>query len=649
MRRTSSAGHELNTRAVNHHHRSAGILLLCLKYSTMNVGSEHTEASEQFRLALRSLVLSTLPEKLSNSGEASVRASEDCIAAVEDVLVSLKRNRNSYLPINSLPNEVLLDIFVTLKSIWPRYSGNKLKNWVSVTHVCSSWRQIAIHDARLWKDIDCNEWSNAWVFRILFPRSAKSADFSLTIPFETYDDPDVPWSFVNIAMLPQNAHRLRELHLLITDKTQLLRLLALLPPQIPLLEKLSITIDEDENQQQAIPGTWICTFAPRLRSLMLGCCSLHWRAEEEARLPPSITHLSLGNDDTRGFVESRATITQEQLRTLFESTPSLEYLEVQDAVPLSPGAPSRGGHLNSPIASFADNPTIHLPHTLKRLEYTAYYTLPGHLLSRLLIPPSTTVEFTMHDNDAEQLEEHMPYVLRIILGQDRSPRTLRLSARTYGITSENRLQAINVYAWAETPVEEWQRWWGRGKVPGEEGEPITTINAQWPMPTPRDPFVGIRFEDVAHLIVDEGFEAPLAWKESFMPPGSGPSFVERVEVNSWLSANALLTAMSEGNGLPPSITAALGESLWEYSGPEQSVLFPRLRMLCIGSGVLKYRRTEGDALKDTVHMQALALVNNIAMRTRIHGPLSTLQLPQAFRQSEWIEQIQATVGEVSFL
>ncbi|VDB87407.1 unnamed protein product [Peniophora sp. CBMAI 1063] len=398
---------ELDVELDHHHPRRPQLYLFqpdasqsSLGLSDMDVDEGHLSAlSDQFKETLKSLVYSALPPESLHGSDMAVRVSEGRISAMEDVLLSLRRYHNAHLPISTLPNEMLLAIFLLLvEDIWPRYPRNEFRQWIGITHVCHSWREMAIQDSRLWRDIDATVWSSTWIEQVMFPRSARAASFNLTVPLEDYPDEDIPWSLIRLALLPQNVARLRQLHLEINQDTSIDYLREQLPSQLPHLEDLSITMD-DENKQQPIPGSWVKAFAPNLRKFRLGSCYLSWLPGEEARLPATITDMLLFNDDNYGYVGVAPTIPEEQLRVLLQdSTPCLEDLALQDAIPLTPGVPGREAYTASAITFFAREPTIRLPSTLKRFDYTAYYTLPGHLFSRLIIPPTTTVNFTSQDN-----------------------------------------------------------------------------------------------------------------------------------------------------------------------------------------------------------------------------------------------------------
>lgn len=95
---------------------------------------------------------------MSLDGQAAVddaiAARDREIARIEEVKRLLRNHRNALSPINNrLPPELLSEIFLscfhaTLDSfvVWPY-------RWISATHVCQHWRDIALRTPRLWSHI----------------------------------------------------------------------------------------------------------------------------------------------------------------------------------------------------------------------------------------------------------------------------------------------------------------------------------------------------------------------------------------------------------------------------------------------------------------------------------------------------------------
>ena len=69
-------------------------------------------------------------------------------------LPSLLTRRNVLVPISLLPPEILAQVFHLLVLEEPPFSGERnLLGWIRVTHVCWSWRQVALDDLTLWAKI----------------------------------------------------------------------------------------------------------------------------------------------------------------------------------------------------------------------------------------------------------------------------------------------------------------------------------------------------------------------------------------------------------------------------------------------------------------------------------------------------------------
>ncbi|KAI0039928.1 hypothetical protein FA95DRAFT_1462389, partial [Auriscalpium vulgare] len=60
---------------------------------------------------------------------------------------------NAGLPVSRLPPEILSAVFSILTDIdRPRNHGKSLA-WISITHVCRKWRDVALNNPTLWSTI----------------------------------------------------------------------------------------------------------------------------------------------------------------------------------------------------------------------------------------------------------------------------------------------------------------------------------------------------------------------------------------------------------------------------------------------------------------------------------------------------------------
>ncbi|KAJ2965273.1 hypothetical protein NUW54_g14174 [Trametes sanguinea] len=90
---------------------------------------------------------------------AARKALEDDIAVHEQAIIDLKGRLNNMTTVARLPPELLSEIFLHLaetsysevgSSYRPAYAHARFYAWISVTHVCRTWRTVALSTPRLW-------------------------------------------------------------------------------------------------------------------------------------------------------------------------------------------------------------------------------------------------------------------------------------------------------------------------------------------------------------------------------------------------------------------------------------------------------------------------------------------------------------------
>ncbi|TFK69004.1 hypothetical protein BDN72DRAFT_841086 [Pluteus cervinus] len=116
----------------------------------------------------------TLPHFYDPHGGARQQI-EDEIHRLEEQLQQLRVQRNSLLPISSLPTEILIRIF---ESRQPHEQYNLTKYLLPMTWVCHHWRIVALSYAPLWAHI--NDSNLYWALHSL----ARSKEAKLTASFE---------------------------------------------------------------------------------------------------------------------------------------------------------------------------------------------------------------------------------------------------------------------------------------------------------------------------------------------------------------------------------------------------------------------------------------------------------------------------------
>ena len=99
---------------------------------------------------------------------AKLESIDDEIRELTSRLLSLKRCRNELVPFSALPTEIVLKIFsmVVIQAHYHADTGDQ-EPWYVVSHVCYSWRSIALADAQLWSHIDCRRPNENYISEML--------------------------------------------------------------------------------------------------------------------------------------------------------------------------------------------------------------------------------------------------------------------------------------------------------------------------------------------------------------------------------------------------------------------------------------------------------------------------------------------------
>src|SRR5882672_6382746 len=80
---------------------------------------------------------------------AALATVDQDIDAAKRLILSILTRRNMLIPISILPAEILARIF-HFSVAGASFLRSNRPGWVSVTHVCRRWRQIALDDSTLW-------------------------------------------------------------------------------------------------------------------------------------------------------------------------------------------------------------------------------------------------------------------------------------------------------------------------------------------------------------------------------------------------------------------------------------------------------------------------------------------------------------------
>lgn len=285
----------------------------------------------------------------------------------EAIILALNLQRNRLIPIAQLPAENLCEIFhfVKVKECHAE-QGNMLK-WVTVSHVCSDWRSIAINSASLW---DAPPLGNAhWIEEML--QRSKLVALSIEV---SRSRKNMVEGLEEIVQHDSIGSRIK--HLSITDLgTQTARAMGCLPSSMPRLESLRIDpvycLREDLGSSRVlyVPSGVLLDSGGSLRRLELLYCTMDW----SLHLPSKITHLKLHAIPW----SARPTLTE--FMSALGRLANLESLDLVNAFP---------------IHDIEDNPCrgrIHLEH-LRRLNVSSPDVEIVAFLRRVTFSPTATVE-----------------------------------------------------------------------------------------------------------------------------------------------------------------------------------------------------------------------------------------------------------------
>ncbi|KAJ3540381.1 hypothetical protein NMY22_g4316 [Coprinellus aureogranulatus] len=75
-------------------------------------------------------------------------------AALKAEILAIENHRNTLVPINQLPPEILSAIFDIVKARSKKSYGKPRLSWIRVSFVCRHWRTIALDSTSLWAAID---------------------------------------------------------------------------------------------------------------------------------------------------------------------------------------------------------------------------------------------------------------------------------------------------------------------------------------------------------------------------------------------------------------------------------------------------------------------------------------------------------------
>ncbi|KAI0704164.1 hypothetical protein C8Q76DRAFT_221452 [Earliella scabrosa] len=318
---------------------------------------------------------------------SSRKVMQDAIAAHALAAVRLKSAMNSLTPVGKLPEEILalIMLWVAKDAYEAAHTHPHPLRWIRVTHVCHTWRTIALATPALWANI---HYTQPDVFRELLARS-KHAPLSIAVNVDVSSvsgstdswEAECPRTWADIEkILPSELPRMQELRFQAEEQTlqALLKQMSLHTQKLERLFLATTDIDVDLPPILPNPGSM-----PRLHYLELRNIPVRWD-DAVYRLP--LTVLKIYSDYPE---DDPSAGTLSQLLTLLRSlAPSIEILELERTIPV----PELAHRPPSPdqIISFPRIKSLRLLSNIDRccrlLEYSSF---PNHE-----VPPSLDITGT---------------------------------------------------------------------------------------------------------------------------------------------------------------------------------------------------------------------------------------------------------------
>lgn len=272
---------------------------------------------------------------------------------------------NSLLPVACLPPEILGQILICLAAKEPtRYTvRGSHHHWLEVTHVCHSWREVALNTPRLWSDIEIGSSSIDCVEAFL-TRSKHAPLHIRGYP------PYAPQKWIPIIRrIIEECTRAETIALTLSEPIYE-DILGHLPSSMPLLRTLEISYTKSEDNSSPIPFVNCAT--PALRELTVALYRFEWAKDF---IPRSLTHLRIT------YLSYTTSAPCSEVAAAISNLPELRQLVLKDVLAALPESTSQ-----LPPARH----TITLPH-LEEIHLSASALACVHFLEHCELPASTKI------------------------------------------------------------------------------------------------------------------------------------------------------------------------------------------------------------------------------------------------------------------
>ncbi|ETW84688.1 hypothetical protein HETIRDRAFT_473409 [Heterobasidion irregulare TC 32-1] len=357
-----------------------------------------------------------------------MKNADEEISALLMVLASSRMRRNRFLFVSRLPPELLARIFSFSAAIDPPSSS--ALGWITVTHVCSHWRQVALDHSTLWANVSLeigSRWSDEMIQR------AKLAPLIITPPrFFTQ-------AVSEIAVRILHSHLGRTTELRLTSRKVFLPPMETFTASAPLLEEVCIS---SIHEYVRLPNDLFGHNAPRLRSACFRGCIIPWSSP----LLRNLTHLDIALSSQGSNMDTAPNLpSHEEFFDLLANMCRLESLSIEEYFPRSLPEATASSRMRYPV--------IKLPH-LSVLGLTGQWSDCAPVLRSIEVPATSRISLDCLDLDSNIFDSVLlPIVERHSgkTGEALPMRTLRIGIVSgLGYSFQIYLRYSNVVASLET-------------------------------------------------------------------------------------------------------------------------------------------------------------------------------------------------------
>ena len=373
------------------------------------------------------------PQGCAQELTAALHAIDDELSALQMVMCAMRTKRNDFSLIGRLPPEILSHIF-SFHAIQNQPNPPGL-GWITVTHVCRRWRQVALADPGLWSTVVFDlgaEWAEEMLARSKAALISYCRDLSyqrLSRRTRSLDDE---------VTLGEHLPHVRRL-VLSGDTDSLAPALRALTTPAPHLESLELLRNEPRlyELRVALPSDLFARDAPKLRRVTLCSFAVPWddsplsffgltHLDIRIRLPPTVPFPSSASAVHRDLLSIP---TLEQLLSMLEAMPALQELTLGNCLPPAGSTASR---------------VVPLRH-MSKLSLDGLLPQIVAVLERVSLPSSASLSLRCPDHNL--LDRLLDTLISILASHFQAPETPIPPLSTMVIDAADAVRSLTIMVW----------------------------------------------------------------------------------------------------------------------------------------------------------------------------------------------------------